>query len=114
MSRSYKKFVKVGTCGGFGRDNSEFYKYRRKRTANKNKQIVRNAVANYNPEDIDDHVYAYKPSKRDDWAEPTDGTSLFDKKTAESLIGNNPYGERYDEWIRRKILPKLKKKGKRR
>lgn len=110
MSRSYKKYVKVGTCGGFGSGNTEFYKNRRRKTSNKNNHILRNAVAHYGKEDVDEHIYEYKPPKRDDWAEPTDGTRLIDKRCAENLVKDNPFGESFGEWVKRKILSKLKKK----
>lgn len=110
MSRSYRKFVKLGMCGGFGNQNTGFYKNRRRKISNKNKQIVRDAVAHYNPEDIDDHVQEYRPPKRDDWAEPSDGTFILDKKDADRIINNEKSPVSYKEFITRKILPKLKRK----
>ena len=112
MSRSYKKYVKVGTCGGFGSGNTEFYKNRRRKTSNKNNHILRNAVAHYDGDEIDEHIYEYKPPKRDDWAEPTDGTSLYDRKRAVSVIDSAGkfYNDGYKEWVKRKILSKLKRK----
>lgn len=80
------------------------------KTSNKNKQIVRDAVAHYNPEDIDDHVQEYRPPKRDDWAEPSDGTFILDKKDADRIVNSENDPVSYKEFIVRKILPKLKRK----
>ena len=115
MSRSYKKYVKVGTCGGFGGGNTEFYKNRRRKTSNKNNHILRNAVAHYDGDEVDEHIYEYKPPKHDDWAEPTDGTCLYDRNRADAVINSSDklYNDGYKDWMKRKILPKLKRKRKR-
>lgn len=110
MSKSYSKFVKLGARGGFGSQNSGFYKNRRRKASNKNKQIVRDAVTHYNPEDIDDHVHEYRPPKRNDWAEPSDGTFILDKKDTDRIINSENSPISYKEFVIRKILPKLKRK----
>jgi hypothetical protein len=116
MSRSYKKYVKLGTCGGFGSDNSYFYRLRRRKISKQNRQILRNAVAHFDSKDVDEHIYDYRLPKRDDWREPTDGTRLYDKKDVERVLSDkSPYlSDAYKDWFRKKLLPKLKRKPKRR
>lgn len=115
MSRSYKKYVKLGICGGFGSDNSYFYRLRRRKISKQNRQILRNAVAHFDSKEVDEHVYDYRLPKRDDWREPTDGTCLYDRRRVSSVINSNDklYNENYKDWMKRKILPKLKRKKKR-
>jgi len=110
MSKSYKKYVKVGTCGGFGSQNTKFYKNRRRKVSNRNNHIVRNAVTHYEGEEIDEHIYEYKLPKRDDWAEPSDGTHLMGKTDADKIMNSENDTIPYKEWVLRKILPKLKRK----
>ena len=107
MSRTYRKRVRVGNCWG---SNTKFYRNRTRMTATKNKRILRNAVSRYDGEEIDEHIYEYKLPKRDSWMEPTDGTCLYDKKRAESIAYDSRNSDKYREYIRRKVLPKLKKR----
>ena len=72
MSKSYGKYKSVGNATG---SNTSFYKERRRNSRNKNKQIIRNMMANYNPEDFDEIYEEYKSPKKDHWREPTDGTN---------------------------------------
>lgn len=71
MSKSYGKYKTVGICTG---SNTSYYKDRRRKERTKNKQIIRNMMANYNPEDFDDVYTEFKQSKKNNWDEPTDGS----------------------------------------
>lgn len=106
MSRTYRKRVRVGICCG---SNTEFYRNRTRRTATRNKRIMKNAVLRYDGEEIDEHIYEYKPPRRDSWREPTDGTYLYDRRRAERIASDNLHSDSYREYVRRKVLPKLKK-----
>lgn len=82
MSKSYAKNIKFGPCGKCSQ-NTDYYKEKRKRFRAKDKQAVRDTLAHYDIEDFDEN---YKPNNevfKDDWDEPSDGTSTFtatDKK----------------------------------
>lgn len=69
MSRSKKKFVKVGFCVG---SNTEFYREKRRKPRARMKQQVHDFSAG-NIEDI----LPYKEIFHDDWNEPTDGGYLY-------------------------------------
>ena len=99
MSRTRKKYIKMGNCCG---SNTEYYRKRRKTENAKNKQILVNAFIKYDVEEIDEHIYNVS-LPHDKWNEPTDGTSLVDYKSA-----SRKYSE-FPEFLKRKILPKLKK-----
>lgn len=71
MSKSFGKYKTMGVCTG---SNTEFYRDRARQLRNKNRQKMRNVLANYNAEDFDDEFIEYKQAKRDSWMEPTDGT----------------------------------------
>jgi len=107
MSKSYRKYVKVGVCCG---NNTKYYKNKRRRVSNKNNHILRNALAKYDADEIDEHVVEYKPPKGEDWDEPTDGTWTIDKKSAEKDIRDENLSDGYKEWLKRKVMPKLKKR----
>ena len=102
MSRSYKKAVKCGICTG---SNTEFYHSMNRKVRNKNNQMLRNLMANYDIEEIDDMIVTYKPI-HDDWNEPTDGTFLVNKKDKKlykynddgSITKNNHYGTGENYW----------------
>lgn len=100
----------VGICCG---SNTEYYRERTRRTSARNKQILRNAVAHYGNDEVDEHVFEYRPPKRDTWDEPTDGTFLYDRRRAESIASDPTYSDSYREWVVRKILPKLRRRKRR-
>lgn len=70
MSRSYKKHILINTCYG---DNRIYYKNRRRKIKNLGRMQLRNLVANFLPEDVEDLWIEPKDHMRDTWDEPTDG-----------------------------------------
>jgi hypothetical protein len=101
MSRSYKKVFTTGLCTG---SNGWFYENRRHEHANEIKHQLRNLMANYTPEEVDDRITTPKYPKRDDWAEPTDGRLIY--------FSLKSLKERYADWdkAKRKLYPKITKK----
>lgn len=99
MSRSYYKNLRVGFCCG---NNGPFYKARRRYVSNKNRHQLRNLIANFDYDAINEIIFTYKLKKRDTWNEPTDGSNIIkSKNTAIRLFGG---------WdgLERKILPNIK------
>lgn len=84
MSKSFGSYKTIGVCTG---SNTEFYRDRARQLRNKNRQKMRNVLANYKVEDFDDEFIEYMQSKRDDFREPTDGTfKLTDKELKKHRI----------------------------
>ena len=102
MSRTRKKYIKLGNCSG---NNTQYYRQRRKTENAKNKHILINACKNYNIDEIDEHIYDIK-FPHDSWNEPTDGTHIVDYKIAKEKYNDFP------DFLKRKLLPKLKKSKK--
>ena len=100
MSRTRRKYIKMGICCG---SNTEYYRQRRKRENAKNKQILINASKKYDGEEIDEHLYDVK-LPHDSWDEPTDGTYLIDYKSAIKRFDKS-----FPDYLKRKLLPNLKK-----
>ncbi len=71
MSKSYGKYITVGFCYG---SNTEYYRDRNRYFRNKNRQIIRNLVANKNIQDFEDCYLDFRQPRKNDWDEPTDGT----------------------------------------
>lgn len=82
MSKSYGKYKTEGICTG---DNTEFYRDRNRRVRTKNKNNIRNLIANGNIEDFDDEFIPSKEPRNFKWNEPTDGTW---KRTAKDIKDN--------------------------
>ena len=101
MSRSYKKVFTTGICTG---SNNWYYKNRRHNFANSVKHQLRNLMANYDVEDVDDIIEKPKYIKQDTWDEPTDGRLIY--------FSINNLKERYKDWdkAKRKLYPKITKK----
>ena len=101
MSRSYNKVFTTGLCCG---DNRWFYKDRRHKFANNVKHQLRNLIANYDTDDVNDIIENPKYIKQDTWAEPTDGRLIY--------FSLDKLKERYKDWdkAKRKLYPKLTKK----
>ena len=70
MSKSYGKYKTIGMCYG---NNTPYYKERRIHQRRVNRGRLRNVIANYHPEDIDDKFMPYEIPREDQWDEPTDG-----------------------------------------
>ena len=103
MSKSYKKNVKAFIATG---DNREFYKMRRRKLSNASKQQLRNLVANYDPEEIDDKWVEPIQAKTDKWREPTDGhftinNEIIKQKDREDGY-NDYYHQKYDKILKNK------------
>lgn len=84
MSKSYSKYKTVGVCNG---SNTRWYRARVRRLRGKNRQIIRNMVANKNAVDYDDCYLDYRQARRDSWLEPTDGTYTVTAKSAKRYKG---------------------------
>lgn len=70
MSRTYKKHILVQICYG---DNRSYYTERRRRFRRTRKTYLRNLLANYSVDDVNDLYVDPKHHMRDTWDEPTDG-----------------------------------------
>lgn len=109
MSKTYRNFVKCGICTG---SNTEYYNYHRRKTRNKNNHNLRNLMANYPIEDVDNLIMVEKMI-HNDWDEPTDGTILIGKHSRKEYTENDTcYGsdETSIHWWNRKFGKYLKNK----
>ena len=70
MSRTYKKNIRCFCCYG---DNRKFYEYRRRQRRHRINHEVRNLLANYGPEGLDDMWKGADMKTENQWSEPTDG-----------------------------------------
>ena len=82
MSRTYRKYVKCGICTG---SNTEYYRDMNRKCRSKNRQSLRNLIANKDIEAIDDFISTYKPI-HDSWREPTDGTFIVSKRDKKNYM----------------------------
>jgi len=108
MSRSYKNIIKVGICNG---RNTEFYRYLNRKERNTNRHNLRNLMANYNIEDVNDLIDIIE-FPHDDWCEPTDGTFLISKKSKDGFLQNHEHQHdgTSENWWNRKFGKYLKSK----
>lgn len=94
MSRTYRKYVRVGFgCG----DNREFYKARRRSIRTKNSQHLQD-LKQYSPEDMDELATFPKFPKKDTWRETTDGYYLITKDN----YRGDPWAKKYKRQIKNK------------
>lgn len=98
MSKSYGRYKTIGICTG---SNTEYYRDRVRSFRTKNKQRLRNALANFNVEDFDDIYIDYRQPKKNDWDEPTDGTWLLDPNTAKSRKFKGIYVTKFGNKIKK-------------
>lgn len=114
MARTYRKVIKLGVCSG---SNTEYYRYKRRKTRRKNNQNLRNLIANFPIDEIDDRFVSTKMI-HDDWDEPTDGTYIIFKTDKNDFINDDGitarysikrYGSTVNHW-NRKYGSKLKSK----
>lgn len=70
MSRSYKKNYKIGYCC---KGNVKYYKIRRKLRRHRLNHELRNLMANYTPEDVDEMIVGDVMPKENQNEEPSDG-----------------------------------------
>jgi len=103
MSKTYRKNARSPIAVG---DNRNFYKIRKKTHKHSSKHDLRNLIANYNPEDVNDMILEPKISKKDTWREPTDGYNLINKET----LKNKDREEGYNEFYHQKYDKLLKNK----
>lgn len=85
MSKSYSKYKMIGICYG---NNTPFYRERRVHQRRVNKNRLRNTMAKYNNDEIDDEFIPYIIPKEDHWDEPTDGHYKGYPKELRKRIGN--------------------------
>lgn len=103
MTRTYRKFVKCGICTG---SNTEYYRAMNRKCRTKNRHSLRNLMANYDIETINDIIPAPLVPIHDSWDEPTDGTFLVgrnDKNSYKyepdgSVAKDRHYGTRENYW----------------
>ena len=110
MSRSYRKYIRKFTCTG---SNTEYYKARRREIKNAHRMQLRNLLANYNPEDIDDKWIEPCIPTEDQWMEPTDGHSPLNKSIFRKECKEFPSSSTtsyYDKEINRYLKPKIRRK----
>lgn len=103
MSKTYRKNVRANVACG---DNRDFYKTRRRNNKHAIKHDLRNLVANYNSEDIDEMILEPKQVKKDTRREPTDGYNLINK----DILKNKDKEDGYDEYYHHKYDKILKNK----
>ena len=102
MARTYRKVIKCGRCTG---SNTEYYRDMNRKCRNRNNHELRNLMANYDIDEVDDMIMTHIPI-RDNWNEPTDGTFLVDKKDKNfykyeedgSITTNKHYGTGENYW----------------
>ena len=103
MSRTYRKAVKCGYCTG---SNTEYYRDMNRKCRFKNRQSLRNMIANYDIEVVSDIIPLGEVPIHNSWDEPTDGTFLVyrhdkDKYKYEldgSITANRHYGTGENYW----------------
>ena len=103
MSKTYRKNVRANVACG---DNRDFYKTRRRNNKHSIKHDLRNLVANYNTEDIDEMILEPKQIKKDTFREPTDGYVLINQE----ILKNEDRENGYDEYFHNKYDKVLKNK----
>lgn len=88
MSKSYGKYKTIGVCYG---SNTEYYRDRYRAFRNKNKQIIRNILANKSIDDFDEYYLDFRQPRKDSWNEPTDGTYKLDYKELKRYRNRSNY-----------------------
>ena len=83
MSRTYRKYVKCGICTG---SNTEYYRDMNRKCRSKNRQSLRNMIANYDIEIISDIIPLGEVPIHDSWNEPTDGTFIISKRNKKNYM----------------------------
>ena len=105
MSKTYRKNVRANNAVG---DNRDFYKIRRRNQKHASKQELRNLVANYDFEEIDNLVLEPKHIKKDTWREPTDGYTLLNQEIIKKEDRENGFNEyyhnKYDKVLKNKHI----------
>ena len=92
MSKSYGKYKTVGVCCG---SNTEYYRDRYRVFRNKNKQIIRNIIANKSISEFDEYYLDFRQSRKNDWDEPTDGTFKLNCKDLKKYKNKGYYSGIY-------------------
>lgn len=105
MARTYRKVVKCGHCTG---SNTEYYRDRARKVRNTNRHNLRNLMANYDIETVDEMITDFR-LPHDSWNEPTDGTFIINKNDKKyythekdgSITKNKHYGTGENYWNHR-------------
>lgn len=92
MSKSYGRYKTIGICYG---SNTQYYRDRARSFRHKNRQIIRNIIANKNIEDFDDQYIDFRQPRKDDWDEPTDGTWKLNCKYLKNKKSKNRFNGIY-------------------
>lgn len=99
MSKTYRKNVRVGICGG---KNTEYYRSRARRLRRVNNNYLRSMSKMADIEEMGEELMFETQPKRNQYMEPTDGTYTFhaddkniDKKT--------PYSTRFINKVTRQF-----------
>jgi len=98
MSRTYRKVIKQGICYG---SNTEFYRDMNRKIRNKNKQSLRNLIANNDIDTVNDLVMTDKPI-HDSWNEPTDGTYLISKTAKKDYSDIHHWNRKIGKYLKPK------------
>ena len=117
MAKTYKKFVKCGICKG---SNTKYYRDMNRKCRTKNRQSLRNLLANYDIEVVSDIIPYGEVPIHNDWDEPTDGTFLLSKKNKKDYMYNfdgteitdHQYGNGENYWnhkLGKYLKPKIRK-----
>lgn len=107
MSRSYKNIIKVGIATG---NNGPWYKARRRLARRINNHNLRNLIANYHIDEVNDLISTFEFPKHDDWREPTDGSFLISKESKNEYLKNHSHKHdgTIENWWNRKFGKYLK------
>lgn len=96
MARTYRKYVKCGYCTG---SNTEYYRGRNRKARNVNRHNLRNLMANYDIDVVNDKVMTVQ-YPHDSWNEPTDGTFLMTKNDRRNYVNgtDRSYTTKINYW----------------
>ena len=82
MSRTYKKNIRCFCCCG---DNRKFYENRRRQRRHRINHEIRNLLANYGPEGLDEMWKGPDMTREAQWIEPTDGHWAINKEYIKTM-----------------------------
>lgn len=102
MSRTYRKYLRLGVCCG---SNTEWYRDRRREQRTKNKHALRK-IRKMPIESFANECEFINWPKRDSWYEPTDGTWLVYKSTIRQWKQNSESDDEYEAWWGSKMYKK--------
>ena len=106
MARTYRKFIKCGVCAG---SNTQYYRYMNRKCRTKNRQSLRNMMANYDIETVSDFIPFGEVPIHDSWREPTDGTFIIPKKDKKLWEDTNSWNHKICKCIKNYLKNKHQK-----